>query len=262
MLDIIKKEDHWILTLNRPEVHNAFHPDLISQLTNAYQEASRHQGLKLVLLRGAGKSFCAGADLKWMKEMAAYSKEENQEDAEKLFDMFAAIYSCSVPTMAYAHGNVYGGALGLLATQDIVVAEYNTRFCFSETKWGLAPATIMPFVLTKMGVSQATHYMLSAEQFSTKDAVNMNLVHHCVADSEHQEVIKNLSKGLLENGYEAMLATKSLLREISYKPLEYRNLTSKVIAERRVSEEGQAGLNYFLTKELPQWKKSSQGVLL
>jgi methylglutaconyl-CoA hydratase len=259
MIEINKQTSYWHIKLNRPDVHNAFHPEMIAAITEAY-EAANDDKVKLVVLSGNGKSFSAGADLNWMKSMAKYSEKENFQDALKLFDMFQTIYDCSAVTVCVAHGNVFGGGLGFVAASDIVIAASDTKFCFSEVKWGLSPATISPFIRTKVNESYAKQWMLTADIFSATDALQAGLIYKSVTKDELAAEVKLLTKNVLENGSEALQATKQLLNSQGHNPLRCRKETAKLIAKRRVSKEGQEGLNYFLTKTLPSWKKIQEGV--
>lgn len=243
--------------LNRPEVRNAFNPDLIAELTVLFKrDLNNDHNLRAIVLRGEGKTFCAGADLGWMQSMVDYTLAENVADSEKLFRMFQTLRECPVPMIAAVHGHAMGGALGLLAVCDIVGADVGTQFCFSEAKLGLAPAVISPFVLEKMHHAQAHRFMLTAEVFSAQDAHNSGLVHFVGSAMEVENFVKKQVELIHENGPEAVRATKSLLR-LSAKPVDWATVmteTTRVIAERRVSAEGQEGLKSFFAKNAPKWR--------
>lgn len=233
-----------IVSLNRPDVKNAFHPKMISEITEFF---SNEKSARLILLRGKGTAFCAGADLNWMKDMVQYSLDENKKDSEKLWDLFEAIQSCSVPVVGVAHGAVFGGALGLLVACDYVVAEGKTQFCFSEVKLGLAPAVISGFISRKIPDAFYRSLMMSAEVFLTEHAVKIGMVHQSFNNSiSNDELIKKFAA----NGTEAMKATKKLLNSL----LENsdfgikKKLCTLEIAQRRVSTEGQDRLKRFLNK--------------
>ena len=237
-----------IISLNRPEVKNAFHPEMISELTDIFQQLNLDLKLKAAVLKGEGSAFCAGADLNWMKKMVDFNFEENKKDSEKLWQMFDAILSCTVPLIGALHGAVYGGALGLAACCDYVVATPDTQFCFSEVKLGLAPAVISSFVLKKIQDAFLRPFMLSAEAFQTEQAIQMGLVHSKIADvNEWQQVIQKFNS----NGLEAMRETKKLLNQLQQNLSwsEQKNLTTKVISERRVSSEAQLRLKKFIEKK-------------
>ena len=255
MLEIQKKKYVHQITLNRPDLHNAFHPEMIEGITAFFKDAAKDPELRAIVLKANGKSFCAGADLNWMKEMASYSEQENKEDAIKLYEMFEAIYMCPVTVVTKAHGNVYGGGLGLLAASDIVVAEKHTKFCFSEVKWGLSPATISPFVLEKMTASAAREFMLTAKRFSALEAKDSGLVRFIGHEDEVEDYLTATVEALVENGPQAMRKTKELFSSYREKSVDKnKEFTAEVIAACRVDDEGQEGLNFFLTKEIPKWK--------
>ncbi|MCM2280485.1 MAG: enoyl-CoA hydratase-related protein [Bdellovibrionaceae bacterium] len=246
-----------VVSLNRPDVRNAFHPHMIDEITRAFlEDFNRDNKLRGVILRGSGKAFCAGADLGWMKSMVDFTLKENIADSEKLFEMFAAIRACPVPVIGRVHGFAMGGALGLVAVCDIVAAETQAQFCFSEAKLGLAPAVISPFVLEKMAAGYAHRYMLTAETFAAADARASGLVHFVGDEPAIDAFIEDIKKALAGNGPEAVRATKGLLRLDSLKTDERKakSETTRVIAERRVSAEGQEGLRAFLEKRVPSWK--------
>jgi methylglutaconyl-CoA hydratase len=235
-----------VVSLDRPEVKNAFHPEMISEITETFLKIKSEKDVKAVVLKGEGTAFCSGADLNWMKEMVQYSFDQNVKDSEKLWEMFEAITFCPVPVIAVVHGAVYGGALGLLAACDYVFAEKKTQFCFSEVKLGLAPAVISSFVLRKISDTHARSLMLSAEVFSTEKAQSIGLVHSHFSDNADIETMMKYFSG---NGIEAMKETKKLLNEISDADwAKQKQLTTKVISERRTSAEGQERLKKFLQK--------------
>ena len=243
------------IRLNRAELHNAFNAEMIEELTGAFSELPTE--VRAVQLSGAGKSFCAGADLNWMKSMVEYTMEENREDSLKLFDMFSAIRNCRVPVLGKVHGNVFGGGLGLVAACDIVVAEESTKFCFSEVNLGLVPAVISPFVFDKVAEKSAREWMLSGKVFSATEAFFAGLVNHVGTAQEAGEFVDLELNRIISCGREAVSATKALLNQLKGLSWEERRReTARVIAERRVSEEGQEGLRSFLQKKSPDWKVS------
>lgn len=236
-----------VISLNRPEVKNAFHPEMIEEITRVFQSLQSDLKTKAIILKGEGTAFCAGADLNWMKEMVNYTFEQNIKDSEKLWDMFDAIIQCPIPVIGVLHGAVYGGALGLAACCDYVIAEAKTQFCFSEVKLGLAPAVISSFVFRKVADGFARPFMLSAEVFKAESALRIGLVHQIPENFENwPEEIKKFSG----NGVEAMRETKKLLNQVTLKPswAEQKSLTTKVISQRRVSAEAQLRLKKFIEK--------------
>lgn len=241
--------------LNRPEVRNSFHPQMIAEITKAFQGFATRQDLRAIVLRGEGKVFCAGADLHWMKEMVKYSLEENKKDSQQLFEMFNAIYQCPIPVISVVHGAAFGGALGFLAASDYVIAEEKTQLCFSEVKLGIAPAVISTFVLKKMALGIASPLMLTGKVFGPKEVLGSGLVHELVTAGDLDSKVSAVEKLFLEVGPEAVRATKKLIHQISsLTDAQAAVETAKVIAERRVSAEGQEGLQSFLEKRQPSWR--------
>lgn len=242
------------IILNRPEVRNAFHPQMIDELKVVFQKVPMTS--RVILLRGAGASFCAGADLTWMKSMVDYSFEENLKDSTNLFEMFAVMSHCAVPIVTVVHGHAMGGALGLLACSDAVIVEDQTQFCFSEVRLGIVPGVISSFVLRKTLPNISRLYMMSGEVFKADVAVRMGLAHETVSGSELAKRGESWVQRFVEVGPEAVRTTKKFLNKIAVASTqdEIRSFTIAAIAERRVSAEGQEGLKAFLEKRTPQWK--------
>lgn len=252
---IIKNEKTIIhVSLNRPQVRNAFHPEMIVELTSAFKEIKRNKEVRCAVLSGEGESFCAGADLAWMKSMVNFSRAQNKKDAEKLYDMFQAMYDLPCPLVGVAQGHAMGGALGLLAVCDIVIAHDKTEFCFSEVKLGLSPAVISAFVKNKMQLSQMSRWFLSGEIFSAQQAKDMGLVHEVT--SQPKATLEKLSKAFMSNGPQAVRETKALLRKISGETSssKLRKQTTDLISKLRVGTEGQEGIKSFLEKRSPSWR--------
>ncbi len=239
--------------LNRPKVHNAMNARMIAELTEAFQNFD-DAGIKAIVLRGKGKSFCAGADLHYMKEIASFGYEENKTDSLKLAKLFQTIYACPFPTIAVVHGSAFGGANGLLATCDIVFAAEDTTFAFSEVKLGIAPATIAPFVIRRIGEFGAKELMISGKRFQGKEALKWHLVNATIPENELEDNLNDFIKEIKRNGPQAVRATKKLIRTIvdaaSEDLLEY---TAGLIAELRASPEGQEGMAAFLEKRKAKW---------
>ncbi|NQZ00132.1 MAG: enoyl-CoA hydratase/isomerase family protein [Bdellovibrionales bacterium] len=248
-------DDVFVITLNKPEVRNAFNPEMIDGLTEAFREADMSD-CRVVYLKGEGKSFCAGADLNWMRSMKDYSLEENLADSKKLYNMFNTGRNCSAPIVCKAQGHVMGGATGLLSISDIVVAEASTKFAFSEVKLGLSPATISPFVLRKMTASKARELMLTGRVFLAEEALEGQLVNRVVTEDEiDAEVTKQLEQ-FMSLGPKAVRETKKLVNTVSnplFNGLEEE--TAKVIAGLRVGDDGQEGLAAFFEKRDASWKR-------
>lgn len=254
---IVKVDDRGIatVTLNRPEVHNAFDDALIETLNDALEKLDGDGAVRIVVLAAEGKSFSAGADLRWMQRMAGYSKAENLEDARRLAALLRTLRQMRRPTVARVHGSAFGGGVGLVACCDIVVAAESARFALTEVKLGLIPAVIGPYVSRAMGERQARRYMLSGERFSAEEAYRLGLVHDVVPDSVLDERIRSILSGLLENGPAAMAAVKSLMDRVADGPLDETMIedTAKRIADVRATDEGKEGVSAFLEKRKPRW---------
>ncbi len=249
----LEKEKHiYTLTLNRPQVRNAFDNLMITEMTRIFKELHQEEKVRVLVIRGEGESFCAGGDLRWMKSMIQYSKQENQKDSELLYEMFETLSKVPVPVMALVHGHVMGGGLGLIASCDMSFAVEGTRMCFSETRLGMAPSVISPFVSRKVKMGDLSRYFLTAEFFGCQQALDMGLIQAWGSRSEMEEQMAKLSKKILNNGPGALRVTKALLSELS--SLENpKKRTTELIASLRVSKEGQEGLKAFLEKRKPRW---------
>lgn len=240
------------LSLNRPEVRNAFNAELIAAITDAV--SSLPDDVRVLVLRGEGKAFCAGADLEWMRSMANYSHEDNIADSSQLEKMLSAIDSSPVPVVGRIHGAAIAGATGLVACCDYAVAEESTIFAFTETRLGLAPAVISPFVLRKVGYSFARAMFLTAERFDAKRAYEVGLVHRVVPDDRLEDAVQDVVESLLKAGPDALHEARTLLDRVwGRTPEEVSELTVQTIARLRVSEEGQEGVASFLDKRPPNW---------
>lgn len=259
---IVTELDHVVyVKLHRPEVRNAFNPEMISEITQLFLQLAGRKDLIAVALQGEGKAFCAGADLSWMKEMVNYNYNQNLEDSEKLYEMFRSIESCPTPVIGVVHGSIFGGALGLIACCDYVVAETNTQFCFSEVKLGLVPAVISSFILRKVPRGLVQPLMMSGQVFTSARGLQMGLIHDVFELNAEQDVSHQLNHELSKilhifksNGREAVRVTKKLVVTVEAQSLQDQKTTStQVIAERRVSLEGQEGLRAFLEKRPPSW---------
>jgi methylglutaconyl-CoA hydratase len=242
------------LTLNRPDVRNAFNEDVIAELTAWAARAHADRTLRVVVIAGAGPTFSAGADVQWMAKTVNYSQDENLRDAAAASVMFAAIDGLPVPVICRVHGAALGGGAGLAAVCDIVVAEESAVFGFTEVKLGILPAVISPFSLAKIGRSAARELFLTGARFSAVRAREIGLVHAVVPASELDAAVAAYVKELLTGAPEAIAAAKALIREVWGRPLEEaRPLTAQAIASRRVSAEGQEGLRAFLEKRKASW---------
>lgn len=247
------------LTLNRPNVHNAFDSDLIQDLTHALIEIASSSARCLVLT-GAGSTFSAGADLNWMRDMAKASEQDNYTDAMALAECLRYLNNLAIPTIARINGSAYGGGVGLIACCDIAVSVNTAKFTLSEVKLGLVPATISPYVISAIGSRQARRYFLSAEMIDAKKAQQIGLIHECVAAEQLDETIDRILHWLSKGGKQAQTDAKKLIH--SYLPTNTTQSmqtqdeqNAKLIARLRVSSEGQEGLNAFLDKRPASWIK-------
>jgi methylglutaconyl-CoA hydratase len=248
-IQILRLANVEYVTLNRPEVRNAFNEHLIAEMTSWAQRAAADRELRAVVIAGAGPSFCAGADLSWMTKMAEYTREENLRDAGAAAAMFAAIDKLPVPVIAAVHGAALGGGSGLVAVADIAVAAADATFGFTEVKLGLLPAVIAPYALARIGQAAARELFITGRRFSAAYAKEIGLVHSVVPASELIQTVNTYLIELATNGPEAMAAAKALLRRISNLSIaEAAPLTADAIAERRVSPEAQRMMKAFLKK--------------
>lgn len=242
------------VTLNRPNERNSFNDEVIAGLADAFKMAADFHDVRVVLLRGAGKVFSAGADLGWMKKAASLTEQENREDALKMAAMFEALYYCPKPTVAVVHGAAMGGAMGLIAACDIAIATDSTKFAFTEVLLGLAPAVIAPFVIAKIGSANASRYFLTGEIFDAETALKIGLVSKVVTDAHLHDASIELATQLKKGSPTAQSEIKRLVSMASgFSPVEYREYTSKLIASLRAGEEGKEGLSSFFEKRLPKW---------
>jgi methylglutaconyl-CoA hydratase len=245
------------VALARPEARNALNAALIAEITRCFGELAEDENVRVVVLTGEGPSFCAGADIGYMRDTASFSYEENLEDARRLAEMFRSVDELPKPVVAKVRGAAIGGGAGLVAAADVAVAEEGTRFAFSEVRLGIAPATIAPFVVRKIGLSRARALFLTGERFDAEEAREIGLVHEAVLGRDLDATVENLVSRLLQGGPEAQAAIKALLHQIeATEPLEALGLMTRLIAELRTSEEGQEGLGAFLEKREPRWRNS------
>ena len=243
------------ITLNRPDVRNAFDDALIAHLHEAFADVEKDQAIRVMVLAGNGPAFCAGGDLNWMRRMAGYSYEQNLADAQGLAEMLAALDRMSKPTIARVHGAAFAGGTGLVAACDIAVGTPDAKFCFSEAKLGLSPATISPHVMRAIGERAARRYFLTAEVFDAEEAYRIGLLSALVASSELDSFLDELLKHLLAGGPEAHKKIKQLINAVTNRPLDDALVaeTAKRIAEIRGTPEGKEGASSFLEKRKPSW---------
>jgi methylglutaconyl-CoA hydratase len=242
--------------LNRPEVRNAFNDGVITELAETFTRLGQDPGVRVIVLGGHGKAFCAGADLNWMKSMAGYGWEDNRADATRLAEMLWAIYSCPLPVVGRLHGDCYAGGMGLAACCDVLVAAEGMHFCLSEARLGLLPATISPYVMRAMGEQAARRYFITAERFSAAQARDMGFVHELVAPDALDPKVDEIVALLVANGPAAVKACKRLVQDFVGREItqDLRAETARRIADIRASDEGREGVQAFLNKREPAWR--------
>jgi methylglutaconyl-CoA hydratase len=245
--------------LNRPQIHNAFNEVMISEVLDIFTEVNNMDEIRVVMLRGRGKSFCAGADLNWMRGVAGYSYEQNYAESLNLSKCFYAIYTCAKPTIAVVHGAAIGGANGLLAACDFAYADVDTTFSLSEVKIGIVPACISPYVTKRVGEYGSKELMLTGKRFKGPEAEQHRLVNKSLPADQLEEYLTEVIALLRTSGPKAMTHCKNLIYQISNKlTLEDAiTYTAEMIAEIRASDEGQEGMDAFLNKRKPKWVEES-----
>jgi methylglutaconyl-CoA hydratase len=243
------------VTLNRPEVRNAFNETTIAEITQVFRELGQNGDVRTIVLAANGPAFCAGADLNWMKKMAGYTHAENRADAAQLAEMLRTIYTCPKPVVAKVQGDCYAGGMGLAAACDVIVASEATHFCLSEVKLGLIPATISPYVVIAMGENAARRYFLTAERFSAQEAHRIGFVHQVAAADALDATVADIVKALVTNSPNAVKEAKRLVQDVAGQPLTAELIadTAERIADIRSSEEGKEGVRSFLEKRKPNW---------
>ena len=242
------------LTLNRPEVRNAFNEHVIAELARWAETIQQPREVRVVVLGGAGKAFCAGADIEWMARTVHYTKQQNLEDAVAAARMLGALDTLPVPLVGRVQGAALGGGAGLAAVCDVVVAEDRAVFGFTEVKLGILPAVISPFALAKIGRGAARELFLTGARFSAARAREIGLVHSVVPENELDAAVTAYVREFLAAGPAAIAAAKALIRDVWGRPVEdARQITANALAARRVSAEGQEGLKAFLEKRKPSW---------
>ncbi len=246
--------------LNRPQLRNAFDDVLIGELTAAFKALDADSAVRVVVLAGEGPAFCAGADLNWMKRMAGYGYEQNLADARALADMLATLDRLQKPTIARVHGPAFAGGVGLVAACDMAIGSMDAKFCLSEAKLGLSPATISPYVIRAMGARMARRYFLTAEVFDAEEAYRIGLLSALVPAAELDRALDTLVEQLLAGGPQALARIKDLIRHVESATIDDALAadTAKRIAEIRVSPEGRDGIASFLEKRKPSWLRGKE----
>lgn len=245
--------------LNRPNRHNAFNPQMIEELSSEFARLAKESRVRVVVLKGEGSSFCAGADIKWMRAAADYTEEENEKDAFALAEMLRTLYELPQYTLAVARGNVIGGGIGLVAACDDAIALEPSTFRFSEVALGLTPATISPFVVRKIGANKARPLFVSAQAFDGKTARKLGLVRFLLRkEKDLAKCQANLVSEVLKNAPGAIADAKILIDDVANASInaELSRMTAKKIAKRRSSDEGREGTTAFLEKRKPNWVRS------
>jgi methylglutaconyl-CoA hydratase len=246
------------IILNRPEVHNAFNAAMIRELTSALEEIKNRTEIRVLVLTGQGKSFCAGADLNWMRDIINYSFEENLRESRELADLMYQLDELPLPTIARINGATIGGGNGFHAACDIAIASEEAIFSLSEVKIGLIPAVISPYVIRRIGESRARQYFLTGERILAKRAEEIGLVHRVVPALSLDEAVAETIKMLLSSGPQAIRRSKEIIQKVPRMSLEEaREYTARIIAELRISPEGQEGMAAFLEKRKPRWAQEA-----
>lgn len=243
------------VTLNRPDVRNAFNEEVIAELTQAFTQLGQQADVRCIVLAANGPAFCAGADLNWMRRIADYSHAENLADAAQLAEMLRVIHTCPKPTVARIQGDVYAGGTGLVAVCDVAVSVDTAHFCLSEVKLGLIPATISPYVIRAMGARAAHRYFLTAERFTAAEALRIGFVHEVVSAEALDTTVGQITHALLAASPDAVTTCKRLVRDVAGQEisLELVAMTVGAIADSRTSAHGREGVQSFLQKRKPNW---------
>ncbi len=243
-----------IVKMNRPEKRNAFNSQMVEDLTAAFKALLDHS-CRSIVLTGEGPAFSAGADLEYMSEMKEYSKEENYKDAMKLAGLLDLIYTHPKPVIARVHGPTVGGGVGLVAACDIAVAKQGAFFMFSEVRLGLAPAVISPYCIRKLGESRTRELMLTGDRFNADKACEYGLIHRVTVPGDFENVVRSYSTAVAQCGPVALNRCKQLIRKVGEETIDsVKEYTAQLIADLRVSEEGQEGMGSFLDKRDPYWQ--------
>lgn len=255
-LDLRRPSQHVAeVWLNRPEVRNAFNDAVIAELQAVFTGFAADADLRVVVLGGHGKAFCAGADLSWMRAMADFDHAQNLADAERLAAMLWTIDRCPVPVIARVHGDCYAGGVGLAAVCDVVVAVDTAHFCLSEARLGLLPATIAPYVIRAFGAQAARRYFSTAERFDAARGQAIGFVHEVCSADALDAAVEAIARAVVGNGPMAVRACKQLVHDLAGRPIDadLRADTARRIADIRASDEGREGVRSFLAKRRPAW---------
>jgi len=256
LIDVLKDNDIATVMLNRAEVHNAMNERLIKEITTCFKELANDEKTKVIVLTGKGESFCAGADLNWMKSMAMYSKEENIRDSRLLLDMYETIYNCPKPVIGKINGHAFGGGVGLIAVCDINIATIGSKFAFSEVKLGIIPSVISTYVVRRIGLSNMKRLFITGEKFNSEYAKEIGLIDFVTEKDDFNSTVERYVDQLRSSSPKAIKEIKNLVNNYKKMDIEkYKEFTVEKISELRVSEEGQEGMNAFLEKRRPKWER-------
>ncbi len=251
-----KKDNIANIIFNRPEIHNAFNSTVINEMSEVFKQIATDDALRAVVITGSGKSFCAGADLNWMKAVKEQGYERNLNESNSLADLFYQIYTCKIPVIGKINGAAIGGGTGFVALCDIAISAKSAVFSFSEVKIGLVPACIGPYVIKKMGEGKARELFITGERMTAERAMQVGLVNKIVDDDKLDNAVNELLESIKSSGPNAIAMAKKLINEVpGMSPEEFRPYTAEMIARLRVSEEGQEGMDAFLNKRKPKWAK-------
>jgi len=254
-ISVSKEKEVATIFLNRPDVHNAMNEQLMKELTDSFKKLDTDKDTRVIIITGNGKSFCAGADLNWMKSMVSYSKEENIKDSNLLLELYESIYSCSKPVIAKVNGHAFGGGIGLFAACDIAIAVPDCKFAFSETKLGIVPAVISTYISRRMKNSDMRRLFVTGERFESAYAKEVGLIDF-VASENIDELVEKYVKIIRSSGPKAILQVKKLVDACEKMDVEkYKKFSVEKISELRVSDEGQEGINAFLEKRKSKWSE-------
>jgi len=245
------------LTLNRPEIHNAFDEEMIAEVTAAFAAAAKDAALRAVVVRGAGKHFCAGADIQWMRRAGGFTQAKNVQDAARLNAMYRAVDECPIPVIARVHGACYGGGLGIVAAADVAVGSPDVKMSFSECRLGILPAVISSFAMPKIGIANARRYFLTAEVFGAETARQIGLLSEVRPEAELDAAVEEILQSILKCGPNAVREAKDLIRKTAAMPREkHFAYTPKTLARVRATAEAKEGLSAFLEKRAADWARS------
>jgi methylglutaconyl-CoA hydratase len=255
MLDVQRAGPVARVWLNRPEVRNALNAEMVTELRQTFDALGQDASLRVIVLGGHGKAFCAGADLASMRASADHTWEQNLADAQVLADMLWALYRCPLPIVGRIHGDCYAGGVGLAAVCDVLIAAERVNFCLSEARLGLLPATISPYVVRALGEQASRRYFVTAERFAAPTALRLGFVHEVCADDALDPRIEEIVALLVANGPSAVQACKALVKDVAGAPISaaLRTETARRIADIRASDEGREGVQAFLHKRAPTW---------